>query len=211
MPLPVILLDKDGTLIENVPYSADPAQMRFTPGAAAALRLWHNSGYRIAVVSNQAGVALGAFDESALADVENRLQKMMALLGVPLSGFFYCPHHPEGVIEGYAKACDCRKPKSGLILRAAESLGIDPTRCWMIGDILDDVEAGSRAGCTTVLLDNGSETEWRLTPWRIPDYLAHDLLEAAEVVVAAEEAALTVRQRAERLIGVPDSTAPSEW
>ncbi|MEO7964872.1 MAG: HAD-IIIA family hydrolase [Gemmatimonadaceae bacterium] len=211
MPLPAVLLEKDGALVEIVPNSADPLQMQFTLGAASALRLWHSSGYRIAVVSYQPGVALGACEESVLVDVEDRLREMMGTLGVPLAGFFYCPHPPDGIVAPFAKPCDCRKPEPGLIQYAAESLGIDTQRCWVIGDVLDDVEAGGRAGCTTVLLDNGGETEWRLTPWRIPDYLAHDLLEAAEVVVAAAEAALTVRASAGRMASVSDSTAPSEW
>ena len=212
---PVILLDKDGTLVENVPYNTDPALLRFTPGAAAAVRQLHQDGYLIAVISNQSGVALGRFPESALAAVEQRLREMLAELGVPLAGFFYCPHHPEGTVEEYAQSCDCRKPASGLVTRAAETLGVDPARCWVVGDILDDVEAGSRVGCTTILLDNGGETEWRLTPWRIPDYLAHDLLEAAEIVAAVEEASLIVRARREASVAseppLPDSTAPSEW
>jgi ribonucleoside-diphosphate reductase alpha chain len=98
---------------------------------------------------------------------------------VPLAGFYYCPHHPHGSVPAYAVTCDCRKPRPGLILRAAREQGVDPARSWLVGDILDDVEAGRAAGCRTVLLDNGHETEWVLSPARRPDGVAADLAEAA--------------------------------
>ncbi len=180
-----IFLDKDGTLIEDVPYNVDPAQVRLLPGAVAGLRCLHASGYRLIVVSNQSGVARGYFPEDALRPVEERLRSLLAEAGVPLHGFYYCPHHPDGTAPGYAIECDCRKPAPGLILRAAAEHGIDLGRSWLAGDILDDVEAGRRAGCRTVLVDNGHETEWALSPERLPHHLAADLLEAAAIVTCA--------------------------
>lgn len=179
-----VFLDKDGTLVEDVPYNADPARLRLTPGAAAGLRLLHRAGYRLIVVSNQSGVARGYFPETALRAVEARLRQLLAAAGVPLAGFYYCPHHPAGAVPAYAATCLCRKPAPGLVLRAAREQGVDPARSWLVGDILDDVEAGRRAGCRTVLIDNGNETEWRPGPFRTPDCVAADLLAAAEVILA---------------------------
>lgn len=173
MPVEAVLLDKDGTLIEDVPYNADPARVRLVPGAAAAARAWKEAGFRLAVVSNQSGVGRGIFPEEALEGVWARLNE---LLGTKLDGFFYCPHVPEA-------GCDCRKPAPGLLLRAASELGADPRCCWLVGDILDDVEAGRRAGCRTILIDNGNETEWRAGPHRVPEYRAPDLLAAARVIL----------------------------
>jgi histidinol phosphatase-like enzyme len=113
------------------------------------------------------------------------LEELLAGLGATLAGFHYCPHHPEGVVPEYSVCCGCRKPAPGLIERAAREAGVSSRGSWLVGDILDDVEAGSRAGCTTILLDNGNETEWVITPPRRPDYIVRDLDEAAELIVAS--------------------------
>jgi histidinol-phosphate phosphatase family protein len=175
-------LDKDGTLLEDVPFNADPQTMRLTRGAAAGLRLLGQLKIPLIVVTNQPGVALGRIPIDAMADIAERLKAMFAAAGARLAAFHYCPHHPEGSDARYAIACPCRKPAPGLIQCAAAELGIDLSRSWMIGDILDDVEAGCRVGCRTILIDNGNETLWRSSPLRNPDYRVSDLLEAAVVV-----------------------------
>src|SRR5690242_11813204 len=180
-----VFLDKDGTLIEDVPYNVDPAQVRLAPGAAEGLPRLHAGGFRLVVVSNQSGVARGLIAEEALGAVRDRLRDLLAELGVPLGGFYYCPHHPEGVVTRYAVACRCRKPAPGLILDAARAHGVAVGKSWFVGDILDDVEAGRRAGCRTVLIDNGNETEWVLTPSREPHWRAADLAAAARHILAA--------------------------
>jgi D-glycero-D-manno-heptose 1,7-bisphosphate phosphatase len=186
-----IFLDKDGTLIDDVPYNVDPGRIRLAPGAATGLPRLHGAGYRLFVVSNQSGVAFGRFGEAALAGVEARLRALLGAIGVPLGGFSYCPHHPEGTVAVYARACGCRKPSPGMIEAAARTHGIDPVRSWLIGDILDDIEAGRRAGCRTVLIDNGNETEWRCGPFRKPDVIARDLAEAARCILGAGARPLT--------------------
>jgi D-glycero-D-manno-heptose 1,7-bisphosphate phosphatase len=181
-----VFIDKDGTLIEDVPYNCNVARMRLMPGASAGLRVLHDAGYALIVISNQAGVALGHFPEESLKAVETYLQRLLADAGVPLDGFYYCPHHPEGAIGRYAVSCVCRKPEPGLILQAAREHGIDPNRSWMVGDILHDVEAGRRAGCRTVLIHNGHETEWQLSPLRWPHYLAENMIQASQCILLAE-------------------------
>lgn len=182
---PVVFLDKDGTLIDDVPYNVDPARIRLAAGAEPGLTALHAAGFRLVVVTNQSGVARGYYPESALGAVEARIRDLLAPLGVPLAGFRYCPHHPEGVVTRYAVACDCRKPSPGMVVSAMRQLGADPQECWMVGDILDDVEAGRLAGCRTVLIDNGNETEWLPGPLREPHYRATDLAEAARRIVAS--------------------------
>ena len=178
-----IFLDKDGTLVENVPMSADPDRMRLRAGAADALRRLRDAGFRFAVVTNQAGVALGAFPERALEAVAKRLGALLDGTGVRLEGFHYCPHHPSATISQYRMVCDCRKPAPGLVLNAARALGADVEQCWMVGDILDDVEAGRRAGCRTVLLNTGGETEWILTRSRTPDFVASTFGQVADYIL----------------------------
>src|SRR5439155_23227345 len=116
--------------------------------------------------------------------VEGKLRGLLAESAVPLDGFYYCPHHPEGGEQGYAIDCDCRKPRPGLILQAAREHDLDLPRSWVVGDILNDIEAGGRAGCRTVLVDYGNETEWLLTPGRLPHHFANDLIEAALIIAA---------------------------
>ncbi len=177
-----VFLDKDGTLVENVPYNVDPDQIRLAPGAEEALRAFHAVGFLLIVVSNQSGVARGYFEEEALGPVRSRLQTLLARAGAPLAAFYYCPHHPDGRVARYAVSCDCRKPQPGMLLRAAKEHAIDLGRSWLIGDILDDVEAGRRAGCAALLLNNGGETEWRSGPKRLPDRIARDLPQAARII-----------------------------
>jgi histidinol-phosphate phosphatase family protein len=179
-----VFLDKDGTLIVDVPYNVAPERIRLTHGAVEGLQALHAAGFLLIVVSNQSGVARGFFAEEALRSVETQVRALLGAAGVPLAGFYYCPHHPDGSIERYAVSCRCRKPAPGMLSRAAREHGIDLARSWLIGDILHDVEAGRRAGCRTVLLDVGHETEWELTPDRIPHFRANDLTAAARVILA---------------------------
>lgn len=166
-----VFIDKDGTLVENVPYNVDPDRIILTSGAALGVRQLKAHGYRVIVVSNQPGVGLGRFAASALHGVEARLREL-----VPIDGFYYCPHHPGA-------GCTCRKPSPGMLMRAAREHGLRLSSCWMVGDILDDIEAGRSAGCRTVLLDNGNETEWELTARRVPHNVARDLARAAAQIL----------------------------
>jgi histidinol-phosphate phosphatase family protein len=183
-----LFVDKDGTIIEDLPYNVDPAKIRFMPGVPEGLRLVHAAGYRIIVVTNQSGIARGYFTEEELAAASRRIAGMMAEAGVPLAGFYFCPHLPGGVIPGYDIACSCRKPQPGLIVRAAREHAIDVTRSWIAGDILNDVEAGHRAGCRAVMIDTGKETEWVLSRERLPDHIVPDFLAAARVIAALTDA-----------------------
>ncbi|HDR8999465.1 TPA: HAD-IIIA family hydrolase [Burkholderia vietnamiensis] len=178
-----VLLDKDGTLLENVPYNVDPARMRLAPGAARALRTLGATGMPIAVVSNQPGVALGYFPESKLGAVRQRLAELFEENGAALADFFYCPHHPAGSVPRYTCDCICRKPRRGMVRRALATLGALAESSWMIGDILDDVEAGRTARCGTILVDCGNETEWRLDAARTPHHVVDRLDLAADIVV----------------------------
>jgi histidinol-phosphate phosphatase family protein len=175
-----VFIDKDGTLVKDVPYNIDPAKISLQLGAGPALRRLQKAGYKLIVVSNQSGVARGFFPLEALTAVNQRIQELLEPYDVAVDDFYYCPHGPED-------GCACRKPQPGLLLRAAEDYLVDVQRSWMIGDILHDVEAGNHAGCRTIHLDNGNETEWTRGAWRRPDVTVTNLEAAAEVICGAHE------------------------
>lgn len=181
-----VFIDKDGTLIHDVPYNVDPDLLVLTERACEGLKLLQDEGFALHIITNQPGIAKGFFDTNALAGVETRLRDMLAEGGVRLDGFYHCPHSIDGVIPDIAIACSCRKPAPGMLLRAAGEHDIDLSRSWMVGDILNDVEAGRRAGCRTVLIDNGNETEWELSPRRTPHLISPDLHHAAREILAFE-------------------------
>jgi histidinol-phosphate phosphatase family protein len=179
-----VFLDKDGTLVHDVPYNIDPALIRLRPDAGFALHCLQDAGYALVLVSNQPGVAHGIFSESQLIPVWRHLEQALEACGVWLHAVYYCPHHPAGRVARYAHVCECRKPQPGLLQRAAAEHGFDLAASWMVGDILDDIEAGNRAGCRTVLLDVGCETEWRRGPYRRARAAVQTLSEAAAFILS---------------------------
>jgi D-glycero-D-manno-heptose 1,7-bisphosphate phosphatase len=177
-----IFLDKDGTVLEDLPWNVDPDRMRLAPTTPAALAVLGALGLPLVVVSNQSGVALRKFPESALDDVRLRLAQLFERCGARLHGFLWCPHAPGN--DG-RPVCACRKPQPGLLRQAADRFDVDLPDSWMVGDILDDVEAGQRAGCRTILVDVGNETVWRTGPHRDPHHRVQDLVSAARVIATA--------------------------
>jgi histidinol-phosphate phosphatase family protein len=183
----VVFLDKDGTLIEDLPYNVDPRRIRLAPGAAEAIRLLGRAGHRFVVATNQSGVARGYFSQEDLDEVRDHLAWAIEDLGGVLEGFYVCPHLPEGINE-YAIECDCRKPLPGLLQRAAEELAIDLEASWFVGDTWMDAAAGRAAGCRTIMVGPDSRTASSLPPDRRPDATARDLLGAARIILDADQA-----------------------
>ena len=177
-----IFLDKDGTLIPDVPYNVNPDFISLQKGVVEGLKLLKDRGYVFAVISNQAGVARGYFKVDDLEKVKEKLSLLLHQEGIQIEGYYFCPHHPLGKVPEYSIACSCRKPEPGMILKAARDLEIDTPKSWMIGDILNDVEAGNKAGCKTILLDIGNETEWVEGLFRKPTFVASDFLQAARFI-----------------------------
>jgi len=155
-----VFLDRDGTIIEDSGYVADPAKVRLLPGAARAIRRINDAGFLAVVVSNQSGIARGIFSEDDLASVHARVEKLLAQKEAKLDAAYYCPflEGPGAKEAAYRKPSDLRKPKPGMLLQAASEHDIDLAHSWMIGDAARDVEAGVRAGCRTILLHRGSES-----------------------------------------------------
>jgi D-glycero-D-manno-heptose 1,7-bisphosphate phosphatase len=180
-----LFLDRDGTLVHARHYPSRPEQLLLYAGIERALLRVQQQGFRLLVITNQSGIARGLFGEEDLERMHAYLAATLAEAGVRIDGFYFCPHHPEGSVPELAVRCDCRKPAPGMLLRAAVDHDVDLARSWFVGDILDDVEAGKRAGCRTLLVDLGSEPP-PATPLRRPDFVARDTLHALAIIAAAE-------------------------
>lgn len=185
MSLPTIFIDRDGTLVEARHYPSRPEDLLLYDGIGDELRHLQEHGFLLVVITNQSGIARGYFDETDLERMHDHLRNELSRFGVTLDGIYFCPHHIEGVIPHLSVACDCRKPSPGMLLRAAADLDIDLGRSWFIGDILDDVEAGNRAGCRTILVDLGTEP-LPSSPIRQPDYIGRDALHALWMIQMLE-------------------------
>lgn len=178
-----VFVDKDGTLVDNVPYNVDPALLRFRPGAPQAMAALSRRGFDIVIVTNQSGLARGLFTLDELLTLRDALyQRLLDASGVRLRGFLFCPH---GVDADGQPLCLCRKPLPGMLHEARDMYGIDLQRSWMIGDTLDDVQAGHHAGCRSILYDSGGETLWRAGPGREPFARTTDW-SAVEAIIARD-------------------------
>jgi histidinol-phosphate phosphatase family protein len=183
---PTVFLDKDGTLIDDLPYNVDPERIRLAPNSRAGLRLLGAAGARLVIVTNQSGVARGYFTEDDLAVVAAHLAREIEACGAQLDGFYFCPHLPDGINE-FAIECDCRKPEPGLVRRAVGELGLDTTDAWFVGDTWMDVVAGRAAGCRTIMVGPEHRDAHRLPPERRPDAAVPDLLAAARIILALDD------------------------
>jgi D-glycero-D-manno-heptose 1,7-bisphosphate phosphatase len=154
MKATAVFLDRDGTIMDDIGYAGDPDQVRLIPGAADAIRRFRECGYVVVVVSNQSGVARGLFDETDLSAVHSRLESLLEAEGTALDGAYYCPYldGAEAKVEAYRRDSELRKPSPGMLLQAAKELNVDLAHSWMIGNSACDIEAGSRAGCRTILI-----------------------------------------------------------
>ncbi len=177
-----VFLDRDDTLIWDPGYINDPDQVRLIDGVPEALIALSKIGYKLIVVSNQSAVARGIVTEKVLGRIHDRLEELLGEKGASLDGIYYCPYHPDGSVPRYRKESDCRKPKPGMLLAAADEMDIDLDESWMIGNSGRDVEAGARAGCRTILVDPPNH---EVNPEDLksnPDYRAINLKEATNLI-----------------------------
>ena len=189
---PALFIDRDGTLTEEVGYVNHPARLRLLPRSAEAIRRLNAAGVAAVVVTNQAGIARGYFSEDVLHAVNHTLTSELLRAGAKLDGLYVCPHHPSEGEPPFRAQCECRKPKPGLLLRAAADLGLDLARSTMVGDKPSDLAPGRAVGAAAVLVLTGygrGEWEYRRQRFAVePDHVAADLLEAVEWALAARVA-----------------------
>jgi len=177
-----IFLDRDGTLIEDPGYINHPDQVKLLESVIEALIELKALKYKLIIVSNQSSVARGVITEKILDEIHDRLKQLLAENGVFLDRIYYCPYHPDGVVRKYRKESDWRKPNPGMLLAAADEMDIDLSRSWAIGNSNRDVEAGSRAGCKTILINHSSHYKQPQLDEPNPDYRAVNMKEAVNII-----------------------------
>lgn len=151
-----VFLDRDGVLIHDVDLLTDKSEVIIPPDVPKGLYKLGQAGYKLIVISNQTVVARGMATESKVEEINTYISNALVELGAPkIDAFYICPHHPHADVQKYRVACECRKPKPGLLIQAAAELRIDLSHSFMIGDRMSDIIAGSRAGCKTVLTCTG--------------------------------------------------------
>jgi len=186
---PAAFVDRDGTVIHEREYLADPDGVELVPGAAEGLRALQDAGYAVVIVSNQSGIARGYYDEAQYRRVQQRMEQELAAAGVSVLDRYHCPHHPD-----FTGPCECRKPAPGLFLRAIREHGLDPAASVWVGDRIRDVEAARSLGGMAVLVRTGYG---RQEASRAPDWVAvvDDLKEAATWVLGRAEGVDSLRPR----------------
>jgi len=190
---PAVFIDRDGTLTEEVGYVNHPRRIRLLPRSAEAIRRLNAAGVAAVVATNQAGLARGYFSAEVLRATHDEMQRQLKEEGARLDGVYVCTHHPTEGAPPYRTECDCRKPKAGMLERAARELGLDLGASTMIGDKASDLDCGRAVGTQAVLVLTGyglGDWEYRRNLFRVPpDHVATDLLEAVEWVLTRKAAA----------------------
>jgi len=187
-----ILLDRDGVINELVYFPEvgvidsplNPDQFKLAAGVPDAIRTLNNLGFRVAVVSNQPGIAKGKMTERLLAEIGSKMRNELEREGAHLDAEYYCLHHPDAIREEYKVNCECRKPKPGLLLRALSELDLDPSGSYCVGDSLVDVKAGKAAGLSTILVGSMKCDLCRLMDQEDahPDFVVESLIRALDVI-----------------------------
>lgn len=182
---PAVFLDRDGTLIEEAGYLERLDRLAFFPFAIDAVRLLNRAGFAVVVFTNQAGIARGIVSPAFVDEAHAHIAARLAEGGAQVDAFYHCPHHPEGIVAEYRAVCDCRKPKPGMIRRAAADLSLDLSRSVTIGDRWQDVEAGLAAGTRGILVRTGygTQEERKQRPDLTAALIADNLIEAASLVL----------------------------
>lgn len=184
---PAVFLDRDGTINEQMGYINHICRFQLLPGAAQAIKKLNDAHIPVVVVSNQSGLARGYFPEELLVAMHEKMHKLLAEEGAVVDAIYYCPHHPEAKEARFREACDCRKPKPGLILQASEELGLDPEKSFVVGDRWSDIKTAANCGATSILVRTGygrGDEQYIGPQQKIqPDFKADDLSGAVEWIL----------------------------
>jgi len=191
MKVPAVFMARDGTINEQRGYINHISRFVLIPGTAEAIRLLNRHQYLAIIVSNQSGVARGYFPLQLVEDVHSHMRELLKKEDAVIDGIFFCPHYQTGVVSDYTVACDCRKPRTGLIKSACETFDIDMTNSYVIGDRCTDIELAQRADLKGILVKTGyglGDIEYVLprSPFQ-PVHIADDLLDAVRWIMEMDD------------------------
>lgn len=170
-----IFLDRDGTINEDLGYTYKIEDLEFIDEAILGLQRMRHLNYKFIIVTNQAGIAKEKYSEEDYFKFRDEMHRRLKENGIIIDAEYFCPHHPEGIIEQYKMDCNCRKPKTGMLEQAAKDFNLDLKKCWMIGDTSLDILTGKNAGCRTIQVLTGKDKSESLDA----DFLAYNLLHAS--------------------------------
>lgn len=183
----IVYLDRDGTINVEKNYLIDPKDFEFINGSDKAIKLLKDNGYKVVVVTNQAGVARGYYSEEDVIKLHEYINKLLSKIGTSIDKFYYCPHHPVAGIGYYKRICPCRKPGTQMLEKAAKTYDIDVDNSYMIGDNMADMAAGNSFGVKTILVGTGYGKSVKERGAVKYDFYADNLLEAAEYIINTEK------------------------
>ncbi len=178
-----VFIDRDGTLIEDVGYISSIDALSVIDGSADAIRRLNKAGIKVVIITNQAGIARGFFDEDTLITIHERLIEILSEHNAVIDKIYYCPHYPEGTVPEYSISCLCRKPEPGMVEKAVEELGIDLKRSYIVGDKASDIELAQRIGARGILVLTGYGSNVVKDNEVNPTYIAPSLKEAVEWIL----------------------------
>lgn len=181
-----VFIDRDGCLIKELGYISKLKNILFYKNSIKALKLLKQNGYKIIVVTNQAGVAYGYFNENFVKKSHQYIKEILKKFNLKIDAFYYCPHHKNATIKKYKKNCKCRKPNTGMIIKARKRFNIDLKKSYTMGDKLTDVQLGHNAGIKGILVLTGFGTQQKnlIKKEKInPDYIAKDFLYGVKWII----------------------------
>lgn len=188
-----VFLGMHGMLNQNHPHHSGEGHSEWFSDTIEGLRLLHLARYALIVITHETEAGRGRYGKQTMSHEEAPFLNHLAVSGIPLHGYFRCPHYHQGTLAPVAYQYRCRRSNPELLIQAARELHVDPQRSWFIGDTLDDMEAGGTAGCRTILLMNGQESNWNMTERRWPGFIAANMIEAISLILLTDVDALLDR------------------
>lgn len=186
-----LFLDRDGTVSEEVGYVNHIGRFHVYPWTAEAVRRLNEAGWKVILVTNQSGIARGYFPTSLVEEIHRDLQQTLSREGARLDGIYFCPHHPEGIVAEYKKQCGCRKPRPGMLKRAAKEHRLDLSDCWVVGDRYLETRLAHQVGAQSALVMTGygrGEYAYTRQYWaEPPELMAENLLEVVNLILEQAE------------------------
>jgi D-glycero-D-manno-heptose 1,7-bisphosphate phosphatase len=180
-----IFLDRDGTINKEIDYLCSPSELHLLPQSAEAIGIANKLGLNVFIITNQSGIARGILTEEQLDLIHKTLISKLHTAGAKVDAIYYCPHHPDTGLPQYRKDCDCRKPKTGMLLQASKEFTIDLSKSFVIGDKMIDIQTGIACGANSILVLTGyGKEELKLcrTHKISIDFIASNLIEALNFI-----------------------------